>query len=212
MNRSYPTTGYNVPQKNVLLISCIDLRLTDDLVRFMNHENLTNRYDHFILAGASLSASLERLPDWCYTDSDNACGKVNTSKFDFVSWQNTLDNHLDIAMALHHIDTVYIIKHENCGAYSAFVKDKILSKKTEKGCQHESAWRLAEKIEQTKKKQICRDGEMVEVPLTVHCFWMDLRCNVEFMPRITAPQSFTTTPTSFEPNMKKIVPDTPAHA
>lgn len=212
MNRSYPTTGYAVPKKNTLLISCIDLRLADDLVRFMEHENLTNRYDHFILAGASLSTTLECLPNWRNTTKNPECGKYDVADFDFVSWQKTLDNHLDIALALHHIEDVYIVEHENCGAYKAFVDDGILAQKTEKGCQHESVSRLAEKIEQAKKRQICQNGTLIDVPLTVHCFWMDLRGNVELMQRLTLSQPCTGTPTAFKSKQLALIPNTASHA
>lgn len=45
---------YKRPKKNILVISCIDLRLTDNLVAFLHEENLVNRYDHLAIAGASL--------------------------------------------------------------------------------------------------------------------------------------------------------------
>lgn len=57
----YPRYGaYPIPEKNILVLSCIDLRLTDDTVKFLHHDNLANRYDHFILAGASLCACVEK--------------------------------------------------------------------------------------------------------------------------------------------------------
>lgn len=39
------------------MISCMDLRLTDNILSFLNFDNLHNRYDHVILAGASLLCS-----------------------------------------------------------------------------------------------------------------------------------------------------------
>ena len=39
--------------QNVLLLSCMDLRLLDEIVAYMDGRNLTDRYDHVILAGAA---------------------------------------------------------------------------------------------------------------------------------------------------------------
>jgi hypothetical protein len=40
----------------------MDLRLLDNLVKFMSFENLENRYDQFILAGAAAGAM--QMPSW----------------------------------------------------------------------------------------------------------------------------------------------------
>ena len=45
---------YPLPRHNVVLLSCMDLRLADELASFMDRDNLTNRYDHLIAAGAAL--------------------------------------------------------------------------------------------------------------------------------------------------------------
>ncbi len=49
--------SYDLPQDNVLLVTCMDLRLIDDIVDFMNHDNLRNRYDHVVFAGAGARRS-----------------------------------------------------------------------------------------------------------------------------------------------------------
>ena len=85
------------PRKNVLLLSCMDLRLLDNLVSFMNFENLENRYDQFILAGA-------------------AAGATHVS-----AWNRAFFDHLLLAVALHEIKYVYIIEHRDCGAYEEFL-------------------------------------------------------------------------------------------
>jgi carbonic anhydrase len=78
-----------------LLLSCMDYRLIDDLVRFMDGQGLQNQYDHVILAGASLGVVSEGFSDWHLT-----------------FWQ-----HLDVAIELHHVETVIVIDHRDCGAY-----------------------------------------------------------------------------------------------
>jgi hypothetical protein len=67
----------------------------------MDGENLTNRYDQFISAGASLTLSR---PDK---------GKADA----FAPYRHAFYDHLELAVALHQIKYVYIIEHVNCGAY-----------------------------------------------------------------------------------------------
>lgn len=78
-----------------LMLSCMDYRLVDDLVKFMEAEGLNDNYDHVVLAGASLGAVSDKFKDWHET-----------------FWQ-----HLDVAIKLHHIEEVIVIDHRDCGAY-----------------------------------------------------------------------------------------------
>lgn len=80
---------------DALLLSCMDYRLIDDLVPFMNGLGLNNKYDHVILAGASLAVVDPALESW-----------------QAVFWQ-----HLDIAIDLHGIHQVVVVDHRDCGAY-----------------------------------------------------------------------------------------------
>jgi len=81
-----------------IVITCIDFRLRDDAVLFLNSINLNNNYDEFILAGASL-------------------GYNQTL---FSAWVETLDKHIELAEQLHEITEVIVIDHMNCGAYKIF--------------------------------------------------------------------------------------------
>lgn len=78
-----------------LLLSCMDYRLVDDLVHFMDGKGLTNEYDHVVLAGASAGASAEK----------------------FAAWHETFWTHLKVAIDLHGIKKVMVIDHRDCGAY-----------------------------------------------------------------------------------------------
>jgi hypothetical protein len=89
-----PSRGAD-PASNILLLSCMDLRLLDEIVAFMDGKDLTNRYDHVILAGASLGVMYEGNPHWAQTFWD----------------------HLDVARELHDIREVHIMDHRECGAY-----------------------------------------------------------------------------------------------
>ncbi len=77
-----------------LLLSCMDYRLVDDIVRYMDGRGLTNNYDHVVLAGASLGAVSEKL-----------------------NWGKTFWDHLEVAIKLHHIKKVIVLDHKDCGAY-----------------------------------------------------------------------------------------------
>jgi carbonic anhydrase len=77
----------------------MDYRLVDDIEHFMAHEGLADKYDHIVLAGASL-------------------GATNTK---FPAWRKTFWEHLQVAIDLHHIHKVMIMDHRDCGAYKAIL-------------------------------------------------------------------------------------------
>lgn len=83
-----------------LLLSCMDYRLIDDTVRYMDGRGLTNQYDHVILAGASL-------------------GVLNNQ---FKNWSKTFWEHLKVAIDLHHIKRVILMDHRDCGAYKVILQ------------------------------------------------------------------------------------------
>jgi carbonic anhydrase len=86
---------------DALLLSCMDYRLVDDIVTYMNARGMVNQYDHVVLAGASLGATSDAL-----------------------KWGQTFWDHLDVAIKLHHIKKVIVLDHLDCGAYRVvFGKD-----------------------------------------------------------------------------------------
>lgn len=153
MTRSYPV--YPAARGNVLLLSCMDLRLLDDIIRFMEHDNLTNRYDQFILAGASLGANVNQ------------------------HWEQAFFEHLNVACKLHAVGDVYILEHRNCGAYQVFLgeagtfDDSPEHTAAEQELHQQNAQQLADKILAWSKTS--------GYPLKVHSFLMDLRGNVELL-------------------------------
>ncbi|HMP89383.1 MAG TPA: hypothetical protein PJ991_04235 [Kiritimatiellia bacterium] len=80
---------------DALLLSCMDYRLIGKTHAFLDGIGLHGRYDHVILAGASLGATAEQFP----------------------AWQTTFMEHLDIAIQLHGIHKVVLLDHRDCGAY-----------------------------------------------------------------------------------------------
>ena len=84
-----------------LLLSCMDYRLIDEIDRYMTSRGLRDKYDHIILAGASLGAITEKYP----------------------AWNKTFWGHLDVAIQLHHIHKVIVMDHRDCGAYKVILKE-----------------------------------------------------------------------------------------
>lgn len=93
--------GLNLPaaqaagETEALLLSCMDFRLMNEIEAYMNARGLRDKYDHVVLAGASLGAVTDQYP----------------------AWSKTFWDHVDVAKKLHHIRKVIVIDHRDCGAY-----------------------------------------------------------------------------------------------
>ncbi|RLB54458.1 MAG: hypothetical protein DRI34_12015 [Deltaproteobacteria bacterium] len=79
-----------------LVLFCMDYRLNRQLFAFLDHEGL--------LAGG---ADIVRLAG----AAKNLARPASEAVFHFVMEQ------IDTSRRLHHIDTVYLVNHEDCGAY-----------------------------------------------------------------------------------------------
>lgn len=90
-----PNRAWAAGGTDALLLSCMDYRLVDDTERFMSGKGMRNKYDHIILAGASLGAITDKFP----------------------AWNKTFWEHLQVAIDLHKIHKVMIMDHRDCGAY-----------------------------------------------------------------------------------------------
>jgi carbonic anhydrase len=97
------------------IISCMDFRLIDDLVRAMNNLGYNNNYDQFILAGASLGLTQEKFPHWGHTAMD----------------------HMEVGLNLHHFREIIIFDHMDCGAYKKF-HPEISCREDEENFHHEN--------------------------------------------------------------------------
>jgi carbonic anhydrase len=84
---------------DALLLSCMDYRLMDEVEQYMSDRGLRNKYDHVILAGASLGAITDKFP----------------------AWNQTFWEHLDVAIKLHNINKVIVMDHRDCGAYKVIL-------------------------------------------------------------------------------------------
>lgn len=103
--------GRGAATTDALLLSCMDYRLMDDVERYMSGRGLRDKYDHVVLAGASLGAVTDKFP----------------------AWNQTFWEHLDIAITLHDIKSVIVMDHRDCGAYKVILgADSVKDAKTEK--------------------------------------------------------------------------------
>ncbi len=122
---------------DALLLSCMDFRLMDDIERYMSNRKLRDKYDHIVLAGASLGAITAKYP----------------------AWNKTFWEHLDIAIKLHNIHTVIVMDHRDCGAYkvilgSEHAKDPKTEKETHAVQLKELRAQIAEKYPKLKVEML----------------------------------------------------------
>jgi carbonic anhydrase len=153
-------SSYPAPRKNVLLLSCMDLRLLDDIVRFMHRDNLTNRYDQFILAGSSLGANRHS------------------------SWNDVLFQHIETAVELHGIKDVYILEHRHCGAYEKFLGNEGTFDDSPEGQQKEHQLHKENAVELANR--IYEWCEKTNNPLNIRALLMDLRGEVSILEYLPA--------------------------
>lgn len=162
-----PSRRHPAPKKNVLLLSCMDSRLLDDTVRFMDSYNLTNRYDHIALAGAALGVNTRVTPE---DRNGNAASSA---------WNDVFFDHLAIAVNLlgRKISDVFILEHRNCGAYKQLPGGPGYYIDTEccherESCDHAlQAFRLARDVQAFCKRQAAaaEDPECPESPHSNGC-------------------------------------------
>lgn len=165
-DRSYPP-----PRGPVLLLSCMDLRLLDQIVAFMNHDNLSNRYDHVVFAGAALGAL-----------GAPGAKDEHGQPIDCSYWQTTFKDHLKAAVELHGIEDIYILEHRNCGAYSNVfhVCPEFGDSKKERRKEAECHLKYAELLEQA----IHDWAKEHNRTLRTHKFLMNLRGDVAVLKRL----------------------------
>jgi len=160
---NYPQISeYVAPKKNILVLSCMDLRLTDNVVNFLHFDNLTNRFDHFILAGTSLLCS------------DGYKDHLNDAGAKYGHFKKALNDHIGLAKALHNIEDIYIFEHQDCGAYAKLTNPDKVKPSELADLKLEKEWH--KKISTDLANDINKEHE-----LHVHCFFIDLRGNVELM-------------------------------
>jgi carbonic anhydrase len=179
IERKYPAKNeYDAPKKYVLVLSCVDYRLLDDLIRFLDHDNLTNRYYHVALAGAALGV----VPNE---------GVPLPPTIAVPHWRETFLAHVRATILLTEgkLSDIYIVQHQDCGAFKlAFDGFEDLDEEVQKQHNKQYANALLEDIKNTfctvynpdgDKKKGNPDGKVQKLIPAVHTFYMDLRGNVE---------------------------------
>ena len=91
------------------VLSCMDFRLIDDMVMYMDNKGYNNNYDKFILAGASYGYNQDTFP----------------------AWKEVANTHIELAIELHNISEIIVIDHMKCGAYKIFSGNKTLTEEEE---------------------------------------------------------------------------------
>lgn len=108
----------------VFLISCMDFRLLDDIVRAMDSLGYNNNYDQFIVAGSSLGVCQDKFPHW-----GKAC-----------------IDHMEIGLKLHDFRKIIVIDHEDCGAYKKFFPELVGNLELEKKYHHDYIQKLFDNL------------------------------------------------------------------
>lgn len=152
--------SYLPPRKAVLLLTCMDLRLMDDVVRFMDHDNLTNRYDHVTIAGCALGAL-----------------GANGQK---PHWAETFKDHFLVAHKLRKFEDVYVIEHRDCGAYAMILGEGGTFGGSDK--EQKSEAEIHAKYAHEAADVMIGWAREMGVPLNVRAFLMDLRGGVRPLP------------------------------
>lgn len=163
------------PRKNVFLLTCMDLRLLDDTVHFMNSLNLENRYDQLILAGSSMGARL--------------LGTAIDSSGTELPWKAVFFQHLTAAIDVLHRDIkdIILLEHLDCGAYKYLHPDEDV-RSDYKECEdldELADFHRTELTEFAKEiRKFCRhkhksEGNAAWKGIRVRCLIMDLLGDVE---------------------------------
>jgi hypothetical protein len=126
----------------VLLLNCIDYRFFTIIAQAMHDAGWERKYDHFILAGASLGALLDfnndHLPQPKPPKTKPALPRIH--------WQQVFIEHLQLATQLHtQIHSIIIIEHRKCGAYETFLEPGLMNDEAREKAAHKQQ---ADKLEQ----------------------------------------------------------------
>lgn len=182
------------PRKHVLLLSCMDQRLLDDTVAFMDSYNLANRYDQVVFAGAALGVLQLSSP------AGSGGGRA--------AWNDVFLHHLQVAIDVlkRPIRDVFILEHRDCGAYEHFhpthnqsySEDQIgqqlerqhhceqafqLAARIRDYCQqqHQAAVQAAAEADCDAQRMQCQQRAAAWHGIHVKCFLMDLKGRVEHL-------------------------------
>ena len=186
-------SAYSASTGYTLVLSCVDARLFDDLVSFLDLDNLTNRYYHVTLPGTSLGLTkrvvqdIEALPE----GSDEEIEKKKKLKPQFRRWRTIFIEQVQAAVILTKgkLTDIYVVQHEDCGAFRVYIdKDAAEMSPQEELAIHDS---YAEALLEDLTKNFCavyNPKDLKGKPIQkdqkqpcVHTFYMDLRGTVKHL-------------------------------
>ncbi|MBA4030979.1 MAG: hypothetical protein C0478_08815 [Planctomyces sp.] len=129
MTVTHEIPSYDPPKKLALVLSCVDFRLLDDIVNYLHIDNMTNRYYHFALAGASMGLTdawkCQHVQPTNYKKPASQRCQFTQEELEtlFSPWRQTFVHQFQAAMLLTDgkISDVYIIQHQHCGAYQVYL-------------------------------------------------------------------------------------------
>jgi len=114
---SYHSGIPNTQATSTFVLACIDPRFAYALEQYLDHKYAQNgsSYDLFILAGASMGGNL--------TGHTATAPPGNTVPNCIIvspanNWQQTLIEHIQVAITLHNVNSILILDHLDCGAYT----------------------------------------------------------------------------------------------
>jgi hypothetical protein len=127
------------PRKNVMLLSCMDQRLLDNVVHFMNKLNLQNRYDHVIFAGAAMGAARLFTPLPAKPAPRKPAPRKPSPP---LYWRDVFFDHLVTAIEglQRPIHDIFLLEHVDCGAYRELHPEPNVGRRY-KACHNAAGWR-----------------------------------------------------------------------
>lgn len=128
-----PAAYRNPPRNQVLLLTCMDLRLIDNITRFMEADNLQNRYDQLSFAGAAMGVRNLKSPLFKSTQA-----LLPTP----LPWRIVFLDHLVTAVEglKREIEDIFIVEHLDCGAYKKLHPCKQVQEQYEAASQTNMSW------------------------------------------------------------------------
>ena len=72
-------------------------------------------FDYFVLAGASLG----------FNESKEAYSTKEVPKHASNNWHLTYEDHVKLAIDLHHITEIVVVDHMDCGYYKSIYEDAV---------------------------------------------------------------------------------------
>lgn len=119
----------------VLLVTCIDFRFIQKVMKHIDCAGLTGKFDYVIIAGAELGPVVDFPQD------------------PKPHWQKFFLDHLALSKRLHNIKRVLVLGHRDCGAYREF---ELLPKDPDPHTEYECHVAQAKKFEELVKDFDCK--------------------------------------------------------